>query len=469
MPGIKIPRLSTGDISHNVDNSNSTIQKLYQLYCDPVLSDLQLIVGNDRYFAHKLILSISSDVFKTMLTSPTWPEAYTDKIYLEEEPQCIVVFEDFLQYLYTGKIQLSHTSVLPVLILADKYNISDLCTVCMEYMCTHFVATTKMESCVLSWLSYSRMCSHKNLEKACLKYITSNFQFVMESDEFLTISSEMLISFLKSSEIVVSNEVSILQNVMRWLQKNIAPNFNSRSVLTENNDLLREIFSRIQYSLISREDMSSLSQSTREIIENLRRAAGFNLFPKMYYDKNGTFEASEMAFCNSSPRIYTCDSWCTEMDVYNVTEIKPGEIFGAFFSTPSKPDASSEDSWDWHIDLYPRGVLFRGCMMIGHYGNHSIDEVIYERVRLAVTSNTSETRPVKVTILVYGKENGIEYVAKTLTKTCLFNSDHVIHHVNDLVGYNDLESTESPFVLGKDQKMFKIKIVIRPISSFDGD
>jgi hypothetical protein len=61
-----------------------------------------------------------------MLTSPTWPEAYTDKIYLEEEPQCNLVFEDFLQYLYTGKIHLSHTHVLPVLILADKYNIGDL-------------------------------------------------------------------------------------------------------------------------------------------------------------------------------------------------------------------------------------------------------------------------------------------------------------------------------------------------------
>jgi hypothetical protein len=98
MGSFKISRLNVENFGHQVDNSKSTIQKLYQLYCDPVLSDLQLFVGENTFFAHKLILSISSDVFKTMLTSPTWPEAYTDKIYLEEEPQCNLVFEDFLQY-----------------------------------------------------------------------------------------------------------------------------------------------------------------------------------------------------------------------------------------------------------------------------------------------------------------------------------------------------------------------------------
>lgn len=74
---------SCGEFEHQVDNSCSTIQKLSTLYSEPELSDLKLFVGEHVFLTHKLILSISSDVFKTMLTSPTWPEAYKDQVINE--------------------------------------------------------------------------------------------------------------------------------------------------------------------------------------------------------------------------------------------------------------------------------------------------------------------------------------------------------------------------------------------------
>ena len=469
MGSIKVPRLDLEDFGHQVDNSTSTIQRLYQLYCDPVLSDLQLIVGQKSYFAHKLILSISSDVFKTMLTNPTWPEAYTDKIYLEEEPHCGLVFEDFLQYLYTGKVHLSHTSVLPVIILADKYNISDLSAVCVEYMCNHLIAPST-ESCVLSWLNYSVMCNHRNLEKVCESYITANFQYVMETDEFLTISSDLLLKFLKSSDIVITSEISLYQYAMKWVEKNILPSIKPETYLPENLSLLMQIVSSIRQCLMSREDLLLFQSGTKQIAEYLHKVTGVSCFPETKSEQyqNLTSPVSTLiktTQSNTSPRIYTCDAWCTEISVPNVNEVQPGEILGAFYSTPCSFNADSDESWDWHIDLYPRGVLFRGCMMIGHYGNHSIDEVIYERVRLAISSNSSDCRSVKVTVLVYGLQNGVEYVVKAITKTCLFTSEHVIHHVNDLVAFSDLESKQSPFLLGEDHNEFKIKIIIRPFSS----
>lgn len=478
MGSFKISRLNVENFGHQVDNSKSTIQKLYRLYCDPVLSDLQLFVGENTFFAHKLILSISSDVFKTMLTSPTWPEAYTDKIYLEEEPQCNLVFEDFLQYLYTGKIHLSHTHVLPVLILADKYNIGDLSAVCVDYMCKHSIAP-KSESSILSWLNYSMMCNHKNLEKSCESYINSNFQYILETDEFLTISSDMLLRFLKSSEIVVMNEMSLFQFVLKWVEKNIVPTMENETCTPDNICMLKNIVSTIRQSLISRDDLISLQTSTKQAIARLNNLTGINCLPQepseminqtIHSDCGSHGELAKATMHkevkeNSCPRIYTCDSWCTEMMIPNVREIQPGEIYGAFFSTPSSPSVDNEESWDWHIDLYPRGVLFRGCMMIGHYGNHSIDEVIYERVRLAITSNTPECRSVKVTVLIYGQQNGVEYVARAVTKTCLFNEDHIIYHVNDLIPFNELENEQSPFLLGDGRDSFKIKIIIIPVSS----
>lgn len=47
------------------------------------------------------------------------------------------VFGEFLEYMYSGSIHLNNTSVLPVLTLADKYNIHDLGNVCKQYMAAH--------------------------------------------------------------------------------------------------------------------------------------------------------------------------------------------------------------------------------------------------------------------------------------------------------------------------------------------
>ena len=39
---------------------------------------------------------------------------------LGETPSCSAVFEDFLKYLYTGKIHLDFATVVPIVSLADK-------------------------------------------------------------------------------------------------------------------------------------------------------------------------------------------------------------------------------------------------------------------------------------------------------------------------------------------------------------
>lgn len=74
-----------------VDNSGSTLQKLFQLYRQADLCDVQLQVGVRLFHAHKLILSMCSDVFKTMLTDAKWPDARKARIVLNEEPECVKV------------------------------------------------------------------------------------------------------------------------------------------------------------------------------------------------------------------------------------------------------------------------------------------------------------------------------------------------------------------------------------------
>lgn len=52
---------------------------------------------------------------------PEWSEWHESKVILQELPECEKVFQQFLEYLYTGKILIMHTNVMPILALADKY------------------------------------------------------------------------------------------------------------------------------------------------------------------------------------------------------------------------------------------------------------------------------------------------------------------------------------------------------------
>ena len=91
---------------------------------------------------------------KVMLMNKNWAEHEEKRIILKETPACQNVFEVrtqygvsggghihnimsrflqlytpvqvFLKYLYTGKIQVDYANVIPILQLADKYNVKDL-------------------------------------------------------------------------------------------------------------------------------------------------------------------------------------------------------------------------------------------------------------------------------------------------------------------------------------------------------
>lgn len=106
-----------------MNNSTSVLHKIANLYAEQLMSDICLVVGANRYPAHRVILCASSEVFQVMLMNPEWNECRESVIELKEEPCCLEVFPQFLKYLYVGQIRISLQSVMPMLALADKYNI----------------------------------------------------------------------------------------------------------------------------------------------------------------------------------------------------------------------------------------------------------------------------------------------------------------------------------------------------------
>ena len=120
---------------------------------------------------------------------------------MQESPECEAVFEVFLKYLYTGKISLNYSNVIPILQLADKYNVRDLLKVGLDFMSRN-VPLAARKNQVVSWYQFTTNCGYKDVAKLCLNFIKWNFDVVSESIDWPNLELDSLIqvkSFLPDS------------------------------------------------------------------------------------------------------------------------------------------------------------------------------------------------------------------------------------------------------------------------------
>uniref|UniRef100_A0A1I8B414 BTB domain-containing protein n=1 Tax=Meloidogyne hapla TaxID=6305 RepID=A0A1I8B414_MELHA len=188
-------------------------------YNNAHLSDLTLVVGEEIYPAHRLVLCRSSEVFDRML-SQKW-HGEKREIELTEEPQCQTVFGQFLRFQYCNHVVLNSENALPILILADKYNVAGLKKICIEFAIKYVLPDMKLKELFHFWFNYSTKAFHQSLIKVCIEILAKEFKQLMTSaeweKEWLDLDRDQLVEFLRSNELVVPNEYFVWESVLKWL------------------------------------------------------------------------------------------------------------------------------------------------------------------------------------------------------------------------------------------------------------
>ena len=434
------------------------------LFDDQELSDIQIVVGHKLFHMHKLILCASSDVFRVMLTNPTWPDSQKPRIVLKEEPECIQVFEDFLRYLYRGTIQLSHYNVLPVLMLADKYNVSDLTDLCTRYMCKHMVSLVHYNHAA-TWLQYAELCGHDHLTKTCRNFITWNFHKVMSTSDFLYIDKDLLLTFLRDSNLVIPDEFLLYVGIVKWLHNEFMK-FPENSFTLK--DTVLQILSAIRFPMMTMTELISLSNDP--IASEFKNFYNEKIKLAIQYHSLSHEERKHVASMSTysdqyKPRNYTNEMWSTSLVIDNFSSLPEFDVRPLFFSTPiSGSEADENKCWEWNVDLYPKGIHFQKCIMIGLLRNKEICETVYRMVRLVVKAKTKEPRHVEIAVLVAGVQDGIEYVKHVVQHTCRFDEHCHLYNLSDLVPFDELNCRDSNYLCGDGGDSFRISIIIKPHS-----
>ncbi|KAJ8724636.1 hypothetical protein PYW08_016110 [Mythimna loreyi] len=446
-----------------VDNSKSVLLKIATLYAEQLMSDLILEVGGHGYPAHRLILCASSEVFQVMLMNREWSEWRESRIVLQETPTAASVFPHFLKYFYTGQIRISHHTVLPVLSLADKYNVKDLVSLCLSYMSQHIAQAAKRAQ-LISWMQYTMACGHNDVAKECQNFVKWNLEWVWSDSDLSELEGETLVQLLQQSDLVLHNEMSVYRFVVRWLNKQrerlTASDLTEAEFKTHWESLVAAVFSHVRFPMMCPNQLAKLllcplTQEHKDFF--MERMAIAMSYQSGQYERVSEVQQTEAGRMLFTPRLYTEDTWGSVLAVDNFHSLPCYHTRTFIFSTrPSIADVAPQDKLtEWTVDLYPKGVWFRKSLLIVWAGTYDVPEVVLRTVRISITcqncpeysvnayGETEQLEPdvrVKIGILVWGVQKGVEHVSSVVERVHRFSPQNRVLNIDGALDFDELNT-----------------------------
>ncbi len=148
---------------------HSVAAQLSTLFQDLSTSDLMFVTSDETHIsAHKLIVSMRSEVFKTML-SVNMSETATNEIVISDfEP---VVVSAFVHFLYTDDcdVQVLSAWAGELLKMAHRYEVMGL-----QLMCETHLSSSLTTACVVDRLFFAELYGAKKLKDSAMAYIAKH-------------------------------------------------------------------------------------------------------------------------------------------------------------------------------------------------------------------------------------------------------------------------------------------------------
>ncbi|KAL3854102.1 hypothetical protein ACJMK2_013381 [Sinanodonta woodiana] len=186
--------------------------------------------------AHRLILAMRSPVFEAMFYGGLSESSH--EIRIEDIP--MEIFSLLLRYIYTDVADLQDDNVLHVLYAAEKYSLNDLIE-----KCSHYLELSLCPENACSLFNQTQLYFLEDLGCKCLEYIADNMETVMNSDDFLNLTSDSLDIILPRDDLIFQREVDLFRSVMSWAKNQCEENDveatpeNIRIVLGKKLHLIR--------------------------------------------------------------------------------------------------------------------------------------------------------------------------------------------------------------------------------------
>lgn len=420
-------------------------------------------------------------LIQVMLMSPQWSESQETRVTLQETSQCVPIFSEFLRYFYTGQIRINYGVVLPILSLADKYNVKDLISLCLDYMQNH-IALAATHGTLVSWLQYTSNCGHHNITQACQNFIKWNLELVARTADFGNFDLDILISVLHQSSLVIKDEMTLYKYLECWLyhqENRLRTQLSHDELEATLEQLVIAAMTTVRFPMMSPRELAELllfplTKKYKEFFVE-RMSIGMSFHSGQLDRIREICLNEEDGALLFEPRLYTVDTYSSLLTIENFHSLPSYHTRTLVFSSHScLAEYTGDRACEWVVDIYPKGVWFKKFVLIVWQGTVEMPEHVKRSVRLSLTCkeppvNSTADMRVKIGVLIYGLQDGVEHIARVTEIIHRFSQKDRVLNLDDLLPFEELNPQQgavpertSPFLVGPNKDMLKLHIVISP-------
>jgi len=194
MAGGDADAASSGSIFVDHDRPSHLQHAISHLYGDSLFSDVTLCAGSEEIKCHRNILACSSSYFLVMFKSELG-ESHQTKIQIKEMEASTLRL--VLDYVYTGKVELTVENVQSVLSAANLFQMINLRDGCANFMMHHI----SEDNCVGVYF-FARAHECHNLAESARQLVNAEFEAVCQLPEFLSLPADKLVDIISDDQVL---------------------------------------------------------------------------------------------------------------------------------------------------------------------------------------------------------------------------------------------------------------------------
>ncbi|KAJ7316901.1 hypothetical protein JRQ81_003063 [Phrynocephalus forsythii] len=208
----------------------SQVQRMKEL---AEMTDVVLVAEDEKFPCHKLVLAAFSPYFKSMFTCGLSECSQKEVVLQDMSAESVSIL---LHYMYTAELLLTNCNVQSVAVAAFFMQMDEVFLICQTYMMDHMDAS----NCVGIYY-FGKHIGAEELSDQARKYLYRHFAEVSLHEEILEIEAQQLLSLIRSDDLNVSREDSILDLVLRWVN-------HSKKLRADH---LLELLKQVRLALVS--------------------------------------------------------------------------------------------------------------------------------------------------------------------------------------------------------------------------